>query len=507
MEASISTLPPIKLKPLTVAQEDRIIESRLSNDERGIRKTLKNILTLERRSNQSTIEKDVDMEASSSENPAAKLRGTLSVEDKNTEAYSVFNVELKNLELHVKKAGIVGRMEAKMRETYAAKGKEIERKRPQHTLEIASLRERLQSAEEERKQKMEYDDVAQKILAVGKRNDLETAIQERQESLASLIAQRQAVLRSLRLRSIALGKVLQDLTQVEEVAPETKGPEDDEVDTEVLEAEKMLVEDAPKGDASDIALNDGEDQEEEDDDGTGKRREVERLPSPTADDIQMVEDVLPSEEPQETGESNSQSNPSNLVLNPSSPVSSALSNSLVSSPGVPSIADPSFAATSVYNTEISPSLTPSPSPSQLEDDFETSETTRIVPTSPTNSNISVTSTSSSTIIMISNSQLRTTRAPRINNPSSSAETEPTVSGTETQARRTKLNTPSVDQLASADLSIKNDIEDAEPELVQPEQEEPQLFTSSGRPKRRSLAASADVSSLSAPQTKKAKTRR
>lgn len=144
MAASTSTLP---LKPLTIAQEgvplflftilrilisiaqpstfyfrkkiDHIIEARALNDERAIRKTLRNILTLERRALQSAASKDVEITLPGEGVPKAEEK------EKDKETYALFGGELKNVELHVKKAGVVGKMEARMRETYAAKGKEI----------------------------------------------------------------------------------------------------------------------------------------------------------------------------------------------------------------------------------------------------------------------------------------------------------------------------------------------------------------------------------------------
>ncbi|TBU33020.1 hypothetical protein BD311DRAFT_685227, partial [Dichomitus squalens] len=271
--------------PLTVQQEDAIIHTRITNDEKALRRVTKKFHTY----------------ASVAYTPVVPLSPLTpsSVDD----AREAFLLELASFQLSLKKSFMVCEAEARQVEEYQRERERIgacpsPRRGPQSlkcscdaanehsrlTGQIEVLKATLDQAQLERKQKIEYDVIAEKVNSLPSRDELEQSIQSLENDMAAIRAEHENQNRTLQAQKAALDSVVRDVSALRLMgkqdaaedatpAPDTQTAEEDvEMDgtasVRTREESGELKEDGPSSarhpsGASGKTGEDGEDSEEE----------------------------------------------------------------------------------------------------------------------------------------------------------------------------------------------------------------------------------------------------
>ncbi|KAI1796079.1 Tho complex subunit 7-domain-containing protein [Ganoderma leucocontextum] len=206
--------------PLTVQQEDAIIHTRITNDEKGLRRVTKKFHSYSSVAYTPVV-------------PLSPLTSS-SVDD----AREAFLLELASFQLSLKKSFMVCEAEARQVEEYQ---NERERIADQHTRlkdQIEELKAALEQAQLERKRKIEYDVISEKVNSLPSRAELEQSIQSLENDMAAIRAEHENQNRTLQAQKAALDNVIQDINTlrlmgkqdaVEDAtpAPETQPAEED----------------------------------------------------------------------------------------------------------------------------------------------------------------------------------------------------------------------------------------------------------------------------------------
>ncbi|KIP07730.1 hypothetical protein PHLGIDRAFT_410731 [Phlebiopsis gigantea 11061_1 CR5-6] len=150
-----TTTKPAAFLPMTMQQEDSIIHTRITNDEKALRRVTKKFHSY------ASVAYDVVVPPA----PAASS----SVDD----ARDAFLVELASFHLSLKKSLMVCEAEARQVEEYQREKERVENECTQLREQIEGLRLSLEQAQLERRRKMEYDACAEKVNALPPRGVLE----------------------------------------------------------------------------------------------------------------------------------------------------------------------------------------------------------------------------------------------------------------------------------------------------------------------------------------------
>ncbi|TBU46015.1 Tho complex subunit 7-domain-containing protein [Dichomitus squalens] len=255
-------IPP----PLTVQQEDAIIHTRITNDEKALRRVTKKFHTY----------------ASVAYTPVVPLSPLTpsSVDD----AREAFLLELASFQLSLKKSFMVCEAEARQVEEYQRERERIANEHSRLTGQIEVLKATLEQAQLERKQKIEYDVIAEKVNSLPSRDELEQSIQSLENDMAAIRAEHENQNRTLQAQKAALDSVVRDVSTLRLMgkqdaaedatpAPDTQNAEEDvEMDgtasVRTREESGELKEDGPSSarhpsGASGKTGEDGEDSEGE----------------------------------------------------------------------------------------------------------------------------------------------------------------------------------------------------------------------------------------------------
>ncbi|KAI9064849.1 hypothetical protein FKP32DRAFT_1757084 [Trametes sanguinea] len=211
--------------PLSVQQEDAIIHTRITNDEKALRRVTRKF------HNYASV-------AYPSPVPPPPTNAT-SVDD----ARDAFILELESFQLALKKSFLVCEAEARQVEEYQRERERIANERSRLREQIEDLKAALEQAQLERKRKIEYDVIAEKVNTLPTRDELEQSIQALENDMAAIRAEHENQNRTLHAQKAALDTVIRDITvlrlmgkdSAEEStaptpAPETQPGEDVEMD-------------------------------------------------------------------------------------------------------------------------------------------------------------------------------------------------------------------------------------------------------------------------------------
>ncbi|KAI0035673.1 Tho complex subunit 7-domain-containing protein, partial [Vararia minispora EC-137] len=149
---------------------DAIILSRITNDERALRRIVKKFNTFAALAF-----------PSSSFLPSSSIV-PISVDD----ARDAFLVELASFNLQLKKAAMVCEAETRQVEEYQRERQRIEEERVALRRHIEQLKTSLEDAQVERRQKIEYDVFAEKINSLPSRAELEATIQHLENDMTAI---------------------------------------------------------------------------------------------------------------------------------------------------------------------------------------------------------------------------------------------------------------------------------------------------------------------------------
>ncbi|KZT66033.1 hypothetical protein DAEQUDRAFT_746772 [Daedalea quercina L-15889] len=178
--------------PMTVQQEDAIIHTRITNDEKALRRVTRKFHSYT----------SLAYTGGSEPKPAAST-----VDD----AREAFLVELASFHLSLQKSLMVCEAEARQVEEYQ---RERERIASEHTRlrdEIERLKTDLEDAQLQRKRKIEYDAIAEKINTLPSRDELQRSIESLENDMTAIRSEHEHQTRTIQSQKTALDSVILDL--------------------------------------------------------------------------------------------------------------------------------------------------------------------------------------------------------------------------------------------------------------------------------------------------------
>ncbi|KAI0689234.1 Tho complex subunit 7-domain-containing protein [Cytidiella melzeri] len=222
--------PPIPIPAMSLQQEDSIIHTRITNDEKILRKVTKKFF------HYTTVAYNTAV--------TATPEGSVAIDD----ARESFLVELASFNLSLKKSLMVCEAEARQIEEYQRERERIENEHASLTEQIEALKVSLEQAQLQRRRKIEYDVIAEKINTLPTREELEQSITAIENDILATQAEHENQNNILHAQQLALEVVIssiqdlrimgkQDADVTETSRPGTPVPdsqqgEDDDVDME-----------------------------------------------------------------------------------------------------------------------------------------------------------------------------------------------------------------------------------------------------------------------------------
>lgn len=179
--------------PLTVQQEDAIIHTRITNDEKVLRRVTKKF------HNYTAVAYPPIVPPL----PTA----TTSVDD----AREAFIVELASFHLSLKKSLLVCEAEARQVQEYQRERERIAVEHVRLRDEISQLKIDLERAQLERKRKIEYDVVAEKVNSLPSRDELQQSISSLENDMTAIRAEHENQNRTMQAQKAALDVIIRDL--------------------------------------------------------------------------------------------------------------------------------------------------------------------------------------------------------------------------------------------------------------------------------------------------------
>lgn len=184
----------LKIPPLSVEEEDAIIHTRITNDERPLRRIAKKFHTYASLVHPSPVH--------------SSHAGNID------DAREAFLIELSSFELSLKKSIMVCEAEARQVEEYQRERRRIEAEHEALRAQIAELKIALEHAQTERKRKIEYDSVAEKINTFPSRDELHQAILLLENDMAAIRAEHETQERIIQGQKSALDGIVMDLSSL-----------------------------------------------------------------------------------------------------------------------------------------------------------------------------------------------------------------------------------------------------------------------------------------------------
>jgi len=182
------------IPPLSADEEDAIIHTRITNDERALRRIVKKFHNYASLAHTSLL-------------PPAH-GGSLD------DAREAFLVELASFELALKKSLMICEAESRQVEEYQRERRRIEQEHDLLRNQIGELKVALEHAQTERKRKMEYDTIAEKINTLPSRDELERSILALENDMAAILSEHDTQERIIRGQKLALDTIVSDLSSL-----------------------------------------------------------------------------------------------------------------------------------------------------------------------------------------------------------------------------------------------------------------------------------------------------
>ncbi|KAH0839926.1 Tho complex subunit 7-domain-containing protein [Lanmaoa asiatica] len=173
---------------------DAIIHTRITNDERALRRIVKKFHNY----------------ASLAHTPLLPPAHGGSVDD----AREAFLVELASFELALKKSLMICEAESRQVEEYQRERHRIEQEHDLLRNQISELKVALEHAQMERRRKMEYDSITEKINTLPSRDELVRSILALENDTAAISSEHETQERIIRGQKLALDHVVLDLSSL-----------------------------------------------------------------------------------------------------------------------------------------------------------------------------------------------------------------------------------------------------------------------------------------------------
>ncbi|CCM01764.1 uncharacterized protein FIBRA_03830 [Fibroporia radiculosa] len=184
---------PYVVPPMSTQEEDAIIHTRITNDEKALRRVTKKF------HNYASV-------AYSSAVPPSPT-GASSVDD----AREAFLVELASFHLSLKKSLMVCEAEARQVEEYHREKERIATEHVHLKDQIERLKIDLEQAQLERRRKIEYDAVAERVNTLPSREELSLSIAALENDMVAIRAEHEDQSRILQAQKAALDAVISEL--------------------------------------------------------------------------------------------------------------------------------------------------------------------------------------------------------------------------------------------------------------------------------------------------------
>ncbi|KAF7965198.1 hypothetical protein HWV62_45222 [Athelia sp. TMB] len=181
----------IGIPPLAAEEEDAVIQTRITNDERPLRRVVKKFHHY----------------TSVAHTPVVSSSSSTSIED----AREAFLVEVASFQLTMKKSMMICDAETRQVEEYERERTRIEDEHGKLRGQIEQLKTALEHAQMERRRKIEYDAVTEKVNTLPSREELEKAIQDLENDMTAIRSEHDNQNRRIQAQKHALDGVISDL--------------------------------------------------------------------------------------------------------------------------------------------------------------------------------------------------------------------------------------------------------------------------------------------------------
>ncbi|CAK5275489.1 unnamed protein product [Mycena citricolor] len=248
-----ATQQPVSVT-ITLEEEDRIVNARIMNDDKPIKRVIKKF------HNYTQISHPPPFPIITVASPgSAATQSATPLED----AREAFLLELTSFELMLRKSVMICEAEARQVDEYERETRRINDEHGTLRGQIEQLKTALEQEQLMRKRKMEYEFVAEKVNTLPSREELELSIKSLENDMATIRDEHERQNRAIHTQKAALDAIVTDLNALRSLGPESAAmneipPEDAEVpDVEPAKMEistSMDVEEAgsepvePKGD-------------------------------------------------------------------------------------------------------------------------------------------------------------------------------------------------------------------------------------------------------------------
>ncbi|KIK67974.1 hypothetical protein GYMLUDRAFT_238151 [Collybiopsis luxurians FD-317 M1] len=194
MPVSGGSQQPIAVPSLSTEEEDQIVYTRITNDERPLRRVIKKF-------HQYTNVVHAPLA------PSAPSNESTSVED----AREAFLVELASFQLLLKKNGMICEAEARQVEEYQKEKQRIDLEHNTLRGQIEQLKTALEEAQLSRRRKMEYDAVAEKVNTLPSREELERTIEALENDMVAIRDEHETQTRAIQNHKASLDIIISEL--------------------------------------------------------------------------------------------------------------------------------------------------------------------------------------------------------------------------------------------------------------------------------------------------------
>lgn len=182
------------IPPPTPEEEDAIIHSRITNDEKVLKKIVKRFHTYS--------------SAAHPLHPPETQPEPATVE----EAKELFRVDLDSFHLTLQKAVLVCEAERRQVKQYEREKQRIEDERESLKGQIEQLKTSLEDAQLSRRQMIEYDLIAEKINQLPSRDELQQSIESLDNDIAAILAEHETQTRLVQAQKTALDTIISDIS-------------------------------------------------------------------------------------------------------------------------------------------------------------------------------------------------------------------------------------------------------------------------------------------------------
>nr|GAT59938.1 THO complex 7 [Mycena chlorophos] len=215
-----SDAPTHPILPLTAEQEDQTIHARITNDERPLRRVIKKLYNYTSLAYPPIV-------------PHVPVPGSSTAPQSVEDAREAFVLELGSFRLMLQKSGMICDAEERQVAKYKRDKEKIDREHGILRAEIEELKTGLEHEQKVRKQKMDYDFVAEKVNSLPSRAELELSINSLENDMATIRIEHENQDRAILAQKAALDQLVeslealkalgrgieQDITAEEEVVP------------------------------------------------------------------------------------------------------------------------------------------------------------------------------------------------------------------------------------------------------------------------------------------------